>query len=295
MENKLYFIGIKTSLKNLANHFGLIESFSDEKQIAYFNFWENIVFAITGAEMNAKLDGQPLKRGRAYQAGKGQILSMSMAENGVRAYIAFRGGIDVPLVMGSRSTNLKSSFGGYEGRRLMDGDILKLGEDSGCQEEISALLMKEKVQPEYSGRISVRVIPGPQDDYFPEETKEKFYGGVYKVSSDSDRMGIRLIGEKLESNEGTDIVSDGITFGSIQVTSSGQPIVLMADHQTTGGYAKIATVVSEDLPLLSQARPGDIVEFIKTDIDQLQRRGVYRWIIQWKSRIKSENLSVKGR
>lgn len=247
-------------------------------------FNEEAIIAVTGADMNPDIDGENIELYKSVRVHRGQTLHMAMAVKGCRSYIAVRGGIDVEKVMGSRSTNLKCGIGGYQGRKLEKGDILTIGiTDDLDDHEIEMLNHKKISAEEFEPEITVRVIEGPQDNYFTEKGLESFYNTGYRVSAESDRMGIRLDGAVVESKNGTDIVSDGITFGSIQVPSSGKPIILMADHQTTGGYAKIATVVSEDLSLLAQARPGDTVKFKKTTIEYMQHRRskwgrIFKWI-----------------
>ena len=207
--------------------------------------------------MGATLDGVSVKRYRALRAEAGSLLECGVSRSGCRGYLAVHGGIDVPLVMGSRSTDRSAALGGYEGRALKVGDELSTLPDDGWMPEGAA----SAVIPEYPEAFEVRVIPGPQEDFFTESGVSTFYSTVYEVTPESDRMGIRLEGEKIESVNGTDIVSDGIVFGSVQVPSGGKPIILMADHQTTGGYAKIGTVLSFDLPKLAQARPGTKISF----------------------------------
>ena len=234
-------------------------------------FESDTAFGYMGAEMDAKLDGEPVSRGRTYLAKAGQTLNLGFAKNGIRSYLAFAGGVDVPIVLGSRSTNIKCSIGGYEGRKLQAGDILSIGTSKYMTRGMRRILRRKVTPQEYRSEIQVRVILGPQDEYFTENGLIDFLNTPYKVSTDIDRMGIRLEGEAIEAKTPTDIVSDGITFGSIQVTSSGMPIILMADHQTTGGYAKIATVVSEDLQYLAQARPGDVIRFKEVDVSDVQK------------------------
>ncbi|WP_029319016.1 biotin-dependent carboxyltransferase family protein, partial [Butyrivibrio sp. AE3004] len=234
-------------------------------------FDKDTVFGYMGAEMDATLDDEIVSRGKAYMARKGQSLKLGFAKNGIRAYLAFAGGIDVPIVLGSRSTNIKCGIGGYKGRKLQAGDTLDIRDPGYSALKLRRILKRKATPSKYSSEIQVRVIPGPQDDYFSENGLIDFFNTSYKVSTDIDRMGIRLDGKEVEANAPTDIVSDGITFGSIQVTSSGMPIILMADHQTTGGYAKIATVISEDLQFLAQARPGDVIRFKQVDIEDVQK------------------------
>ena len=223
-------------------------------------------FALTGADMQAKLDGVPVERYRAVRAEAGQTLAVGMAAVGCRGYLAVRGGFDVPLVMGSRSTDVSAKLGGFEGRALKAGDVLPtLAADDWTPTDLCY------EPPVYESEITVRVVPGPQEEYFTAAGVDTFFSAAYEISPNSDRMGLRLDGPEIESISGTDIVSDGIVFGSIQVTSGGKPIILMADHQTAGGYAKIGTVLSFDLPKLAQARPGDKVRFEKISAEDAQK------------------------
>lgn len=228
-------------------------------------FHETTIFAITGADMNPMLDNQPVSMYETLKAQKGQTLTLQFAQNGCRTYIAFAGGIDVPVVMGSRSTNLKCNIGGHEGRALAPGDILPIGK----KENLEKIKITKATPQTYPSIKKIRVILGPQDDYFTEEGLNTFLTATYTVSPASDRMGYRLEGEAIASINGTDIVSDGITFGSIQIPPNGKPIILMADRQTTGGYAKIATVYSEDLPLIAQSKVGEKIQFEKITMEEI--------------------------
>lgn len=240
-------------------------------------FDRDTVIAYTGADMGAEIDKEPICRGQAYKVAAGQKVTFGFAKSGVRAYIAVAGGIDVPVVMGSRSTNLKCGMGGFKGRKLRDKDVIEVCDTDHPARRIRKLLKRRVVPETYGNRITVRVIMGPQDDHFTGLGRQRFLGEAFTVTPESDRMGIRLSGSVIEGKGSMDIVSDGITFGSIQITSSGLPIILMADHQTTGGYAKIATVLTEDLPCLAQARPGDSVRFICVGIEEIQKRkGIFR-------------------
>ena len=230
------------------------------------------LFAFYGADMPATLDGVPLERGKAYPVKDGQTVAFGMAKSGVRTYIAFAGGIDVPIVMGSRSTNMKCGIGGYQGRKLAGADVLSVAEPKEGEKTWEKLIKQSVPAKDYPSQISIRVVLGPQDDYFTKKGLDTFLHTAYQVSPQSDRMGIRFLGEAIEGVSSMDIVSDGITFGSIQITSEGLPIILMADHQTTGGYAKIATVVTEDLCKLAQARPGDHVTFEAVPVEAVQKK-----------------------
>lgn len=230
------------------------------------------LLAFYGADMPATLDGVPLERGKAYPVKDGQTVAFGMAKSGVRTYIAFAGGIDVPIVMGSRSTNMKCGIGGYQGRKLAGADVLSVADPKEGEKTWEKLMKHSVPAKDYPSQISIRVVLGPQDDYFTKKGLDTFLHTAYQVSPQSDRMGIRFLGEAIEGVSSMDIVSDGITFGSIQVTSEGLPIILMADHQTTGGYAKIATVVTEDLCKLAQARPGDHVAFEAVPVEAVRKK-----------------------
>lgn len=231
-------------------------------------FEDECIFAITGADMKPTLDGISVENYRALRAMKGQTLTMQMAVNGCRGYIAFAGGIDVCPVMGSRSTNIKCHIGGYEGRPLKSGDVLKTGISYSDEEEILKRSLKKVT---YDTDVRLRVIEGPQEEYFTDEGKKNFYNSTYTILPESDRMGFRLSGPSVDSVSGVDIVSDGIAFGAIQIPPSGKPIILLADRQTTGGYAKLATVCSADLSKLVQLMPGNTIRFEKITIEEAQK------------------------
>ena len=169
--------------------------------------------------------------------------------------------------MGSASTNLKINVGGFNGRKLKAGDILKIGK----ADKIKNIEKRELPENTYNNPVRVRVVLGPQDDMFSENDLMLFSKQQYTVTSDLDRMGIRLWGIALRGKEKLEIISDAITFGSIQITNSGMPIILMADHQTTGGYAKIATVISADLPKLAQVKSNDKINFEIIDVDTAEK------------------------
>lgn len=220
------------------------------------------VIALTGADMSPEINGNPMDMYTAVEVHDGDILSLGTAKSGMRSYLAVAGGFDIPYVMNSMSTNLKCSLGGVDGRKLCRGDEIHLRHSIPI-----SLIGKRSIKKEnmYETLAVVRVIPGPQDDCFTVDGMETFLSSEYFVSEKSDRMGVRLEGEKIESKNGVDIISDGICSGSVQVTPSGTPIIMMADRQTTGGYAKIATAISADLGKIAQARPGTKIKFEQTD------------------------------
>lgn len=234
---------------------------------------EDVLIAYTGADMQAQIDNQDVERGRAYWLKKGAHLKFGFAKLGVRAYLAVAGQMQIENVMNSKSTNMKCHIGGMQGRKLQNGDEIEWKNTECRMRKISKLLKKRISQEDYSGEKEIRVVLGSQADLFTEKGISTFLNEKYKISSDSDRMGIRMVGPTIDGLGNTDIISDGIVFGSIQVTSAGQPIVMMADHQTTGGYAKIATVITEDLPILAQIKPGEYVKFKAVNIQQIQKKG----------------------
>ena len=230
-------------------------------------FLQNTVVAITGGNCDVTLNGTKIELWQSYLVNRGDILKMGICRSGLRNYLAFAGGIDVPIIMNSKSTNLKAKVGGFNGRKLMTGDILSVG--VGSLE--APLTLNKHYTPTYSKDIKVGVILGQQDDHFTEAGIKTFLNETYTVTQESDRMGIRLSsvsGATIEHKNGADIISDGITFGAIQVPGSGQPIVMMADRQTTGGYTKIGNVISSDLAKLAQATPGTKVKFVEYTLEQ---------------------------
>ncbi len=231
-------------------------------------FTERAVIALTGGDLAMRLDGEPVPRWQAVRVAGGSVLSSDGMADGMRAYLAVAGGIDVPEVMGSRSTYMASRIGGLDGRALRAGDILRAG-DAGRDRTDGRRGLPEDLEPVHYGHSHViRAVPGPQADAFTREALETLFDSRYLVSIDSDRVGYRLEGSRLRHETGADIISDGSPAGAIQVPANGMPIVLMADRGPTGGYAKIATVISADLGRLAQARPGDAVSFRQVTADQ---------------------------
>jgi len=225
------------------------------------------VFAISGADFSATLNGMPLKNNGAYLAHEGDLLEMGAAKDGFRAYLAVSGGFDIPKVMESRSTCLSAGFGGFEGRALRKGDRISFR----SRQLWLRNLPRRFCAGLYDWKMPVAAVLGPQMDVFSEQGIETFFNAEYQLSNQCDRMGCRLEGPAVTLKEGKNpnILSDGIVMGSIQIPN-GQPIVMMADRQTTGGYAKLATVASCALPLMAQKRPGDKVRFQQVTVQQAQ-------------------------
>ncbi len=233
-------------------------------------FTSSMIIAITGGDFRPELNDDPIPMYKAIYVNKGDVLKLGAARTGRTCYIAFSNYLQIPVIMGSRSTNLKCRIGGFKGRKLQDGDY------------ISTRIKRRKYLPFFLSRELpihefdkdnevIRVVMGPQHEMFTAKGIETFLNNEYSVTSDFDRMGLRLEGPFIETKRGSDIISDGIAFGAIQVPSHGKPIVLMSDRQTTGGYAKIATVATVDLPKLSQRRIGDKVRFLPITVTEAQR------------------------
>lgn len=231
-------------------------------------FDEANIIAVTGGNLAPTLDGTPLMTYRAYKVEAGQTLRFAGLRTGCRAYIAFSGGLDIPAVMGSRSTYMKAKIGGLGGRKLEKGDVIAFRSPKTAIKNLD----KRSITPEFVPRdvYSLRVVMGPQDDMFTEEGIRTFLSELYTVTAEFDRMGCRLDGKEIAHKDGGDIISDGIAFGAIQVPSAGKPIIMLADRQTTGGYTKIATVISADFRLLAQLKAGDKLRFEKVSIAAAQ-------------------------
>jgi len=239
------------------------------------------VIAVTGAEMGPQLDGRPIRTWVSVAVRAGSVLSFAGLRSGMRAYVAVDGGIDVPIVLGSRSTSTRAALGGFEGRSLRAGDVLPIGDPRTHRAEALCHVPSPQPPPRrglprhaipvYTHDYLVRVVLGPQDDAFTEAALQTLETAVYTMSAQSDRIGCRFQGPVLSHRVSADIVSDGTTMGSIQVSGDGMPIVLMADRGTTGGYTKIATVITADLASLAQAVPGDRVRFRVVSLDDAHR------------------------
>lgn len=229
------------------------------------------LIAITGADLTFQVDGREMPMGMSVFVRRGSVISFGGRRRGCRAYLAVAGGIEVPPVLGSRSTYLPGRFGGLDGRALRPGDRLLLGPVSGHLPEQAGRRAPPHLIPAWDDCPTVRAVSGPQDDHFAPEGLETFFGSEYHVLPSSDRMGYRLKGPTAASLR-AEIISDGVPPGAVQVPPDGQPLVMMADHQTTGGYPKIATVITADLPLLAQCVPGEShVRFRAVDVSEAQR------------------------
>jgi antagonist of KipI len=224
-------------------------------------FDQPALIAVTGADLEAAIDDRPAAVGTAHRVESGGLLRFGARGSGTRAYIAIDGGIDVPPVLGSRSTHVVSGLGGIDGRALRAGDRLALGSPNSQQGESRRGPLRSAV----SGGARLRAMRGPQDHCFDESVFSWLTRTRFTISPRSDRMGYRLVpGSRIPNPEsripGT-MISDAAFTGGIQIPPSGDPILLMADRQTTGGYPQIGTVITADLPLAGQLAPGDWIEF----------------------------------
>jgi antagonist of KipI len=247
-------------------------------------FAEETLVAIAGADFETSVNGSRLPAWRPVRLGAGAELAIGMARVGLRCYLAVAGGLAVPRILGGRGTHLAAGFGGFEGRALRAGDVLKIGPPAAWAKRFTATLAGAEamvpahwevgaaVRPKYSTAPVVKVMRGPQWEAFDAEAQARFLGERFVVDARSDRMGLRLnaAGGGLLKAPLEEIVSEGVATGAVQVPPDGQPIVLLADRQTVGGYPKIAIVASVDLPLLAQLRAGDSVTFTEIPVAEAQ-------------------------
>lgn len=248
---------------------------------------EDMLLAVCGADMQPAVDGKRIRSNRPVWVKKGSTLKFAHAKKGCRAYLAVAGGWDVPPVMGSRSTNVRAGFGGAWGRTLREKDRLQLGKSSELgrlfAEQLRARSMTQHagcsemgwfVPPHvfpYQKEAVIRVMRGAEFDHFTKESRQHFFAQSYQLATQSDRMGYRLEGPELALESPLELISAAVSTGTIQVPPNGQPIILLADRQTVGGYPKIGHVATVDLPILAQLRPGDRVQFQEVSLREAQQ------------------------
>jgi biotin-dependent carboxylase-like uncharacterized protein len=223
-----------------------------------FVFPEGGIFALTGAEFPATLNGGRIDYWTSHTAPRKSKLVVGPTTNGARSYLCIAGGIQVPPFLGSASTHLLSSLGGFEGRALRGGDVLQLGGSSG---PVPHRFVRPDALETLKPRKILRVTKGLQKDWLPETAHRAFLENTFQVTEDANRMGLRLSGPSLHCVHNRELVSEGAPLGAIQVTPSGQTIILFVEQQTAGGYPKIANVIGVDLPSLGQLRPRDSIRF----------------------------------
>jgi antagonist of KipI len=255
-------------------------------------FDEDAILALCGGEWSPRLDGCPLPMWRPICIQRGSVLTFGSPHSGCRAYLAIAGGFDVPQVMGSRSTYLRAGIGGYQGRALATDDILNVtspkrerGPDAlsqGQPRSSLALWSSEGndtfypvwsagIRPRYSEHATIRVVRGREFDWFTAASREQCFSQEYTVTPQSDRMGYRLQGTPLQLVSPREMISEAVCCGTIQVPADGQPILLMADCATTGGYPRVAHVIAADLPLAAQLKPGDKMRFQEVSLAEARQ------------------------
>ncbi|REE85107.1 antagonist of KipI [Paenibacillus taihuensis] len=248
---------------------------------------QDTLLAVTGAEMAPTLDDEPIPQWRPIWAAAGAVLAFGQAASGCRAYVAVAGGIDAAPALGSRSTDTRAGIGGIAGRPLRRGDALPCGSGAGAAKAWGSrpkwaapawfaapprtLLASRSSSGSTAGTTVLRVVPGAEYGQFREAARTAFMRERYRVAPASDRMGVRLDGPPLETSDSAELLSHGVIAGTIQVPHGGTPIILAADCQTTGGYPKIAHVISADLPVLAQCSPGDWLTFTEVTSGEAQR------------------------
>lgn len=255
-----------------------------------FTVRENMVIAITGADMQPSVNGQPIPMNEAVRLRRGDEVVLGMAKSGCRTYLAVSGGIDVPFVFGSCSTHVKSGLGGYQGRRLTAGDVLftqleekaqetkdrkKKGKDAGAENrKVQTVESPDKfkeaslsaVAASTQDVVTLGVVQGPQKEYFTGTGEQIFFSEVYHLTENCDRTGYQLSGTRVMTVSGVEIVPDGIALGAVQISPTGRPIIMLSDRPAVGGYAKFGTVVKADIPKLAQLRPGAAVRFERVEL-----------------------------
>jgi antagonist of KipI len=232
-----------------------------------FAFPERSVVALAGSDFGPTLDDKCVQMWSSVEVRAGQTLRTGPTRSGARCYLCVRGGIDVKLFLGSASTHLLSGLGGFEGRALRKGDVLKIGTTGGTFRTFRKVGVAAKALAQLAPRKVLRVTAGPQSDSFSEEEQKDFYAGTYRVTEESNRMGLRLEGPGIASSAGGEMISEGVPLGAVQITAGGLPIILFVEQQTTGGYPKIANVISADLASLGQWKPRDEVRFERVEME----------------------------
>jgi antagonist of KipI len=266
-------------------------------------FETDSLIALAGGDLSPSIDGEPVPMWRPVAVKAGAVLSFGMAVSGCRVYVAVAGGIEVPEVMGSRSTYTKARIGGLDGRCLEKGDRLPVGNPSIHAKQWTATVLSkaghkqfcaadwsvsDDLIPLYGKEAEIRMMRGPQHHWFDEESLAAFFGGIFTVSSESDRMGYRLKGDTLRLSEPRELLSEGVVAGAVQVPSGGSPILLMADRQTTGGYPKIGQAAAVDLPIVAQMQPGAKLRFREVSVEEAQQQLTHQ-----KKQLSELKLSVE--
>ncbi|HKW32423.1 MAG TPA: biotin-dependent carboxyltransferase family protein [Candidatus Acidoferrum sp.] len=267
-----------------------------------FQFHAACVVALTGSDFGATLDGTAILNWTSFEVNPGQTLRLGPTRSGARCYLCVRGGIRVKPFLGSASTHLLSGLGGHEGRALRKGDALKIGAASEAGQKGTGKIacptggahvtsrgrnVDQKALERLAPRKVLRVTSGPQSKWFPKDAQKAFYSSTYRVTEEANRMGLRLEGRALPEGALGEMISEGVSLGAIQIAAGGLPIILCVEQQTTGGYAKIANVISADVQSLGQLRPRDEIRFELVSFDTARKL-----LIQQEKLLASEDLII---
>ncbi|MCP3762187.1 biotin-dependent carboxyltransferase family protein [Domibacillus sp. A3M-37] len=246
-------------------------------------FKEDTLISITGGNLNPVIDGSPVPSWRPVFVKKDAVLSFAGGKFGCRAYVAVAGGFSIPNVMNSKSTYIRGEIGGFKGRALKEGDVIPLAEENSFSMKAKRALQKKLKHDSFAatdwyvpfesnlnGKV-VRVVKGAEFEEFSELAKKQFFEQEFQITPQSDRMGYRLLGPSLQLKQSFELLSEAVANGTIQVPSDGNPIVLLADRQTTGGYPRIGQIAAADLPIIAQMKPGDYVRFKEITLDEAEQ------------------------
>lgn len=224
-----------------------------------FEFEAEAVIAITGSDFEPIINGKQAPMWSSLLIYAGDVLRLGATKTGARCYLCIRGGVQVPSLLGSASTHIMTKLGGLEGRALKKNDVLIYNKSD--SDSFIPVQLKNEIMQSLSIRDTLRVTYGPQMDWFTDEALDIFSSSTFRVAEEANRMGLRLTGEALERKDSKDMITEGVSLGAIQVPQDGRPIILFVEHQTTGGYPKIANVISADVHAVGQLRPRDEVRF----------------------------------
>ena len=246
-------------------------------------FKEDALIAITGGNLNPVIDGSPVPLWRPIFVKKDTVLSFAGCKFGCRAYVAVAGGFSIPKVMNSKSTYIRGEIGGFKGRALQEGDVIPLAGENSFSLKVKKALQKKLKHNSFAaadwyvpferylnGKV-VRVLKGAEFEAFSESSQKQFFEQKFQITPQSDRMGYRLSGPSLQLEQSFELLSEAVANGTIQVPSDGNPIVLLADRQTTGGYPRIGQIAAADLPIIAQMKPGDHVRFKEISLDEAEQ------------------------
>lgn len=234
-----------------------------------FAFPDGAIVALTGSDFGATLDDEAIGLHESFEVRAGQTLRLGATRSGARCYLCVRGGIEVAPFLGSASTHLLSGLGGFEGRALRNGDMLRIGH---AGTKFRKRRIPARVSEQLAARGVLRVTAGPQADWFSTAARRAFCAGTYRVGEQSDRMGLRLAGARIPLKRERPMITEGVSLGAVQIPQAGAPIILFVEQQTTGGYPKIANVISADLHRVGQLRPRDEIRF--EEVTFMQARSV---------------------